>query len=115
MRANLEMNASDLDFREAESSTSSSILDTVDSPKAFVVLTRSRPLRLMQPLTTASPSSTFAGMLSPVSAELSRVELPLMTVPSSGILSPGCTMISLPTPTVAGSTFSSLPSFSMLA
>ena len=71
-RANLLMNTSDLAFRLLASSTSSRILETVDSPNSLVVRMVSTPLWLMQPLITSLPGSTSRGRLSPVSAAVSR-------------------------------------------
>ena len=115
MRANLAMKSSLRDLRELEFSTSSSILDTVDSPKALVVLIFNTPVMLMQPLMISSPSCTSRGRLSPVRALVFRVELPSTTTPSIGAFSPGCTTITVPTATSSGSTCTSLPSCSMLA
>ena len=55
MRANREMKSSDRDLREVAFSTRSRILETVDSPNSRLVRIFSRPLMLMQPLTTSSP------------------------------------------------------------
>lgn len=74
-------------MREPELSTSSSIFDTVDSPKGFVVRTRISPLRFMQPLMISSPSAMSRGRLSPVRALVFTVELPEMTTPSIGTFS----------------------------
>ena len=61
-------------FFMLEFSTRSRILETVDSPNSLVVLTRSRPLILTQPLMTSSPDWTSRGRLSPVRAAVFRVE-----------------------------------------
>ena len=114
-RANLEMKFSDLDLWELEFSTSSRILDTVDSPKALVVRIFSTPVMLMQPLTISSPSVTSRGRLSPVRAAVFSVEEPSSTTPSSGTFSPGWTTITAPTGTSPGSTWVSWPSCSILA
>ena len=104
-----------LDFFILEFSTRSRILETVESPNSLVVLILSTPLRLMQPLMTSSPTLTDLGTLSPVSALVLRVESPRATTPSIGTFSPGLTTISVPISTSSGSTFSSLPSTSILA
>ena len=109
------MNASDRDLRELAFSTRSRILETVDSPNSFVVRTFSTPFMSMQPLMISSPSFTSRGRLSPVSALVFRLALPLTTTPSSGTFSPGCTTMTLPTATSSGSTCSSFPSCSILA
>ena len=70
---------------------------------------------LMQPLMISSPGLTSRGRLSPVRAEVFRVEHPSTTVPSMGTFSPGCTTITVPMLTSSGSTCSSWPSRSMLA
>ena len=114
-RANLDMKFSERDLCELEFSISSSILDTVDSPKALVVRTFSTPVRLMQPLIISSPAFTSRGRLSPVRAAVSREESPSMTSPSIGTFSPGCTTITLPTGIWSGSTCSREPSLSILA
>ena len=115
MRANLAIKSSLRDLRELEFSTSSRILDTVDSPKALVVRIFSTPVMLMQPLMTSSPSRASRGRLSPVRALVFRVELPSVTTPSMGTFSPGCTTMTVPMATSSGSTCTSWPSCSMLA
>ena len=102
-------------MREEAFSTRSRILETVLSPNSLVVLMRSRPVMLMQPLMISSPGLTSRGRLSPVRAEVFRVEHPSTTVPSMGTFSPGCTTITVPMLTSSGSTCSSRPSRSMLA
>ena len=87
--ANFEMNFSDFDFLVPLFSTSSSILDTVDSPNSLVVLTFSTPFILIQPLIISSPSLTSLGRLSPVSALVLRLEFPSIMTPSRGTFSPG--------------------------
>ena len=114
-RAKRVMNASERDLRELAFSTRSRILDTVDSPNSLVVRIVSTPLMLMQPLTTSSPAQTSRGMLSPVSAAVSSVDVPSTTTPSIGTFSPGRTMMCVPISTSSGSTCSSLPFRSTLA
>ena len=113
MRANFEMKFSDFDFLELDSSTSSKIFDTVDSPNSFVVLILSTPDILMHPLMTSSPSDASRGALSPVRATVLSVDLPLVITPSIGIFSPGFTTIVLPMPTSSGLILMSFPSFSI--
>ena len=64
----------------------------------------------MQPLMTSLPSFTSRGMLSPVSAAVSRELLPLTITPSSGIFSPGRTTMIEPISTSSGSTVRISPS-----
>ena len=109
------MKSSDFDLREEAFSTRSRILETVDSPNSFVVRTLIRPLMLMQPERISSPARTSRGRLSPVSAEVFRVEAPSSTTPSMGTFSPGCTTMTLPISTSSGSTCTSAPSRSTLA
>ena len=109
------MNASDFDFLELEFSTSSRIFETVDSPKFFVVLIFSTPVRLMQPLMISSPTKVSLGRLSPVSALVFNVDVPSTMIPSIGTFSPGCTTMIVPTSTSSGETFSIAPSFSTFA
>ena len=96
-------------------STISSIFDTVDSSNILVTLILITPERLMHPLITSSPASTSFGRASPVSDEVSTEEFPSITVPSSGIFSPGLTSTVSPMLTSYGSTVSSLPSFKTTA
>ena len=113
--ANFDMNASDFDLFEDEDSTSSSILDTVDSPNSLVVFIFKTPVKLMQPLITSSPALTSFGRLSPVNAEVLSVESPSSIIPSMGIFSPGNTVMISDTDTSSGDTFSSFPSISTFA
>lgn len=71
------------------SSTSSSTLDTVDSPNSFVVRIFNTPVRLIQPLMISSPAFASLGTLSPVNALVFSVEVPSTTTPSIGTFSPG--------------------------
>ena len=109
------MKSSERDLRELEFSTSSRILDTVDSPNSFVVRIFKTPVMLMQPLMISSPTFTSRGRLSPVRALVFRLEMPSSTTPSIGTFSPGCTTMVVPISTSSGSTFSRWPSDSMLA
>ena len=109
------MKFSERDFFILEFSTRSSIFDTVESPNSLVVFTLMTPVILMQPLITSSPVLTFRGRLSPVKALVLSDVSPLVTMPSIGIFSPGFTVISVPTATSSGSTFSSFPSTSTFA
>ena len=99
----------------AESSTSSSMRDTVESTYSQVVRTLSRPFILTQPLITLSPTDTSLGRDSPVSAMVLRAELPSITMPSSGTRSPGFITIILPTGTSSGSVSVISPSPSRFA
>ena len=109
------MNCSDLALRSPAFSTSSRILDAVDSSNSFVVSTRSRPLIFTEPLMISSPGFTSLGRLSPVSALVLSDELPSVTTPSIGTFSPGLISMMLPTSTSSGSTFSTSPSCTRLA
>ena len=79
-----EIKFSDFDFLELEFSTSSRILDTVDSPNSFVVRIFNKPVMLIQPLITSSPTFAFLGRLSPVNALVFNVEVPSVITPSMG-------------------------------
>ena len=83
------INASDLDFSLLAFSTKSKILDTVESPNAFVVLTKIVLVKFTVPLITELPTITSCGKDSPVKALVSSVESPLIMIPSRGIFSPG--------------------------
>ena len=97
-------------FLETESSTSSNTFAAVESSYSLMTSTVSLEERLTVPDTTLSPGQTSRGMDSPVSARVSRVDVPSTTVPSSGIFSPGRTTILSPTETSSGSTVSITPS-----
>ena len=109
--ANRVMNCSLTAFFSLEFSTSSRILETVDSSQGFVTVTRSNPVRFTQPLMMSSPTRMLRGRDSAVSS----VELPSNTVPSSGTRSPGFTTMTEPTATSSGSTVSKPFSVSRLA
>ena len=74
-------------------------METVDSPNSFVVRTFSTPFMSMQPLMISSPSFTSRGRLSPVSALVFRLALPLTTTPSSGTFQQKLLLVTLPTAT----------------
>lgn len=65
---------------------------TVSSDKA-VTQNSSVPDSLMVPAKTESPGFLSTGMLSPVTGDWSTVPAPPVTVPSSGMRSPGRTLI----------------------
>ena len=113
--ANLVIKPSLLDLFAEAPSISSSILDAVESQASFTVLIRSVPLILMQPDSTSSPTVTSRGNDSPVNAEVLRPELPSITMPSSGILSPARTKIISPTCTFSQSVSIISPFFSRFA
>ncbi len=96
-------------------STRSRILETVDSPNAFVVRIFSTPDISMQPLMISSPSLTSRGRLSPVSALVLNWQFPQRSHHRAVLFSPGCTTIMLPTGTSSGSTCVSWPSASIFA
>ena len=96
-------------------STRSRILDTVDSANSFVVRTLSSPFRLTQPESISSPLFTLRGTLSPVSATVSRLDVPSITTPSMGTFSPGRITIISPTLTISGATLNISPSRSTFA
>ena len=58
----------------------------------------------MHPLKTSLSFSTSLGRLSPVRDEVSSDDVPSMTLPSSGIFSPGFTNILSPILTSSGET-----------
>ena len=93
------MKFSDLDFLELAFSTKSRIFDTVDSENSFVVSIFKRPELLIHPDIISSPYLTSLGTLSHVSADVSILALPSITIPSSGTFSPGLTTITEPTGT----------------
>ena len=99
----MEIKSSERDFFELAFSTRSRILEAVDSPNSFVVLTVMTPFILMHPLMTALPTPALLGTLSPVSALVLRLVEPSVTTPSIGIFSPGITTISVPIVTSSGS------------
>ena len=113
--ANRVINCSLTAFFSLEFSTSSRILETVDSSQGFVTVTRSNPVRFTQPLMMSSPTRMLRGRDSPVRAAVSSVEPPSNTVPSSGTRSPGFTTMTEPTATSSGSTVSKPFSVSRLA
>ena len=88
---------------------------TVDSPYSFVTFTFITPFKLIQPLSTWSPTSTPLGTDSPVNAFVSNVVFPSTTTPSSGTFSPGFIIVVSPIFTSLGSTFSSFPSLIIFA
>ena len=96
-------------------STSSKIRATVESSNAFVTFTLIVLLPLTHPLMISSPTVALRGTDSPVSAAVSIMEVPSVTIPSSGMRSPGFTTMIVPTSTSSGSTCVSTPSSSMLA
>ena len=113
--ANLVIKFSLVDLLEEAFSTRSRIFDAVDSPNSFVTLARTTPERLTQPERMSSPAVIPRGTLSPVSATVSRLELPSSTVPSIGTFSPGFTTIVSPTLTSSGDTQTTVPSLSTFA
>ena len=115
MRANLEMKFSDFDLREADSSTSSRILEAVDSLNSFVVRTFNSPVRFMLPLITSLPVFTSRGSDSPVRAYVFSEDSPETIIPSIGTRSPGWVIIVSPVFTSIGSILTIAPSFSTLA
>ena len=75
-----------------------------------VVLSVITPEMLIAPAGTSSPTVISLGKLSPVRADVSIDVLPLSTMPSSGIFSPGFTLIILSVSTFSGSTVIYSPS-----
>ena len=90
-------------------STKSNILLTVDSPNSFSTLISSTPFKLMHPLNMLSFTFTSLGTDSPVNADVSNIEVPSMTIPSSGTFSPGFTTMTSPIFTSSGDFFSIFP------
>ena len=101
-------------FSEAFS-TRSRIFEAVDSPNALVTLARMTPERFTQPEIILSFGPIVRGTLSPVSATVSRLDVPSRTKPSIGTFSPGLTTIVSPTFTSSGLTVKTFPSRSTLA
>ena len=83
-------------FLSPACSTSSSILETVESEYFLVTHILITPLVFMQPLTALSPGVNSRGIDSPVRADVSITALPSITLPSKGIFSPGFTIIISP-------------------
>ena len=102
-------------FLAAAFSTSSKILDTAESPNVFSVFTLRTPERLMHPEITESPADTSRGIDSPVNADVSSSDVPSITTPSSGILSPALMRIVEPTGTSFGDTVTNPSPFRMFA
>ena len=68
----------------------------------------------MKPESTSSSTFTLLSTDSPVSADVSTIEEPSITIPSRGTLSPGLTTIMSPISTSSGSTTSiSFPIFKL--
>src|SRR5574344_1042511 len=102
--ANLVIKFSTLAFFSDEFSTSSRIFDTVLSPNVLVVFTVITPVRLSVPDITLSDTDPSTGEASPVRAAVLTVVSPSITMPSSGIFSPGLTITVSPTATLSGGT-----------
>ena len=109
------MNFSLLDLLSFAFSTKSKIFVAVDSSKTLVTLTRIIPERLMQPERIISLAATFLGMLSPVSATVSSVDVPSIISPSTGTFSPGLITIISPTDMLSGFTTNISPFLSTFA
>ena len=75
--------------------------ERVDSAPMAVVCTSSRPSALTAPPVTASPGCLATGRLSPVIRDSSTSLAPSVTVPSTGMRSPGRTTTRSPTLTWA--------------
>jgi hypothetical protein len=69
--------------------TRSTIWASVVSAPTAVARKRTLPLRLMEPVITASPGRLVTGTLSPVTSASSMLVSPSTTSPSTGTLSPG--------------------------
>ena len=106
---------SDFDFLLLAFSTKSKTLLTVDSPNSFVTFIFITPFIFIVPLKTSSPFCTSLGILSPVRAFVSKLELPEITYPSNGIFSPGFTTIISPIFTSSGETSHTLSSLKTFA
>ena len=89
--ANFVMNLSIFGLPAAAFSTESRILVTMDSERGFVTSIFSRPCSLTQPEMTSVPAIAVTGTGSPVTGEVSIRLSPSVTMPSSGIRSPGRT------------------------
>ncbi len=97
------------------SSTSRTIWARALSRPTLVASIFSNPCLLMVAPMTSSPVCLSTGRLSPVSSDSSTVECPLMTTPSTGILSPGRTITMSPVCTCSIGMSTSVPSRSMRA
>ena len=95
-RAKEVMKFSERDFLLLAFSTSSKILLAVESSNTLVALTRMRPVKLIEPLKTSSPSMASLSLVSPVRAEVSIEVAPDSITPSSGMRSPLLTMKTSP-------------------
>ena len=95
--------------------TISSIFETVDSENSFVTLTVISPVLFTYPLSISSPIFFSEGMDSPVNADVSKVELPSVIIPSKGTFSPGFTTIKSFIRISSGDTFSITSLFFKLA
>jgi len=85
------------------------IRESIVSDAGFVTLTSSDPFWLMVPANTSSPACLLTGIGSPVTAAWSTYEIPAITVPSTGIRSPGRTLTTSPTPIESTAQISSRP------
>lgn len=78
-------------FEVWASSTNLTICDNVVSWPTWVASTNKEPFWLMVPPITGSSGFFKTGMDSPVISDSSVVDVPWMTLPSTGILAPGAT------------------------
>ena len=95
--------------------TNSNIFDTVEFSNVFVTFTVNTPVLLIIPLSISFSSFIFLGTDSPVNADVSIKDSPSNIIPSSGIFSPGFTIISSPTQISLGDTLLIPPSVFKLA
>ena len=105
------MNRSNSGLVAAAFSTASRIRVTMDSESSLVTCIVSVPSRLTHPETRLIPGCISLGSDSPVIGEVSTWELPLRTMPSRGIRSPGRIISVSPTWMEDASTVVSVPSF----
>ena len=106
---NLVMNRSVFVLRSDDCSASFMILAAADSEAGFVTLICIAACVFIAPENTSFPSKTAFGTDSPVRAELSTKDFPLITVPSAGIRSPGFTIIVSPHSRSSAFTVLSMP------
>ena len=102
-------------FVEEASETIFMICESVVSSPTLVALAFIKPPVFTVAAETVSPSALSTGMLSPVSADSFTAVLPSVTIPSTGIFSPGLTTNMSPTLTSSIPTSVSTPSLSTTA
>ena len=100
---------------DAASFTIRIICESVVSSPTLTALHLRNPELLIVAADTRDPTVLSTGMLSPVSDDSSTAEIPSVTTPSTGMLSPGLITNISPTPTCSTGTSFSSPSCMILA